>query len=138
MYIHGHVLKINFRNVDIYSKEEYKKFPDKKKIMRPYFSGTEPQIVLDGETVQVRRKYETKYNKLFRKFEYNKVLTMALSTNIRKSRPKVLVAVLQELARRQGTFFEYFVCFMAKLFQGAGNIRTIGALKVFRIFPTPM
>ena len=93
--------------MDIYSKEEYKKFPDKNKIMRPYFSSGQPQIALDGETVQVRRKYETKYNKLFRKFEYNKVLTMALSTNIRKSRPKVLVAVLQELARRQGKFQSY-------------------------------
>ena len=99
-----------FRNVDLYSKEEYKKFPDKNKIMKPYF-GRESQMSLDGETVQVRRKYETKYNRLFRKFEYNKVLTMALSTNIRKSRPKVLVAVLQELARRQGRFHTFFFLF---------------------------
>ena len=37
----------------------------------------------DGEVVHKTKKYENIYNKLFRKFEYNRVLTMALSTNIR-------------------------------------------------------
>ena len=37
----------------------------------------------DGEVIHKTKKYENIYNKLFRKFEYNRVLTMALSTNIR-------------------------------------------------------
>ena len=37
----------------------------------------------DGEVVHKTKKYENIYNKLFRKFEYNRVLTMTLSTNIR-------------------------------------------------------
>jgi len=55
----------------------------------------------DGEVIHKTKKYENIYNKLFRKFEYNRVLTMALSTNIRRKRPEVLVAVLQELIRRK-------------------------------------
>ena len=37
----------------------------------------------DGEVVHKTKKYENIYNKLFRKFEYNRVLTISLSANIR-------------------------------------------------------
>ena len=37
----------------------------------------------DDETKHKSKKFENKYNRLFRKFEYNKVLTMALSFEIR-------------------------------------------------------
>ena len=37
----------------------------------------------DEETRHKTRKYEARYNKLLRKFEYNKVITMVLSFDIR-------------------------------------------------------
>ena len=41
------------------------------------------KMKFDEETIHKNKTYETRYNKLFRKFEYNKVLTVALSYNIR-------------------------------------------------------
>jgi len=91
---------VHTKNIDTYDKAEFAKYADKSKVIRPYFA-TANLVSVDGETEQRRKKHENKYNRLFRKFEYNKALTMALSSDIRKKRPKVLVAVLQELARRQ-------------------------------------
>ena len=85
---------VKLRIVDTYNKAKFNQFEDKKKILRSYFGGAN-LITVDGETEQKRKKHENKYNRLFRKFEYNKALTMALSSDIRKKRPKVLVAVLQ-------------------------------------------
>ena len=41
------------------------------------------EMQFDEETKHKTKKYEARYNKLLRKFEYNKVLTMALSFDIR-------------------------------------------------------
>jgi len=90
---------IHTKNVDLYEKEEWKQYGNKDKVMKPFMGKT--NLPVDGEATQQRKKHENKYNKLFRKFEYNKALTMALAPQIRKNRPKVLVAVLSELSRRQ-------------------------------------
>ena len=81
-------VKKYFRNVDVYNEEEYNKLnqSEKNKIFRPYFGPSEDLkkgVVVDGQTSHKRRNYEKKYNKLFRKFEYDKVMSMSLSTNIR-------------------------------------------------------
>lgn len=67
----------------------------------PERRGDAVKMKFDDQTVHKTKVYENRYNKLFRKFEFNKVLTMALSYNIRRKRPEVLVAVLQELIRRR-------------------------------------
>ena len=49
----------------------------------PERRGDAVKMKFDDQTVHKTKVYENRYNKLFRKFEFNKVLTMALSYNIR-------------------------------------------------------
>mgnify|MGYP006445246557 CR=1 FL=1 len=44
--------------------------------------GQDP-VKLDNETTHKRKAHENRYNKLFRQFEYKKVLSMGLGYNIR-------------------------------------------------------
>jgi len=61
--------------------------------------GQDP-VKIDNETTHKRKAHENRYNKLFRQFEYKKVLSMGLGYNIRRKRPEVLVAIFEELHRR--------------------------------------
>ena len=75
---------------DIYNEAEYNKLSEKKKnkFIRPpttlnLTNVASSNLNPDGETKHSRKKFENKYNRLFRKFEYDKVISMSLSTNIR-------------------------------------------------------
>ena len=88
-----------FREVDDDVKEQYNavhrknesepvfiKKPGKqpvKKMFQPDRTGAAAEMKFDNETEHKTKVYENRYNKLFRKFEYNKVLTMTLAYNIR-------------------------------------------------------
>ena len=80
--------KIDTANIDIYDQEEYNKLSEKEKakVIRPNFETIQKGkkgLPVDGETSHKRRNFENKYNRLFRKFEYDKVVSMSLSSTIR-------------------------------------------------------